>query len=361
MSDAVQEPEGGIDNTLASAFAQVRQQLAEAEVDEVVDEVPPTRRRGDRRRRGIDAVPTRSPKTKPSRRPSPPTDRRRRGDRRRGRGARRPSRPTGRSHRRGRRCRRIGRGGHAAETIETIVETSPPTRPRWRPPRTPSSTGWPTRLPATRPTSRLPKKQRPTSSRPWPSSKPRRRKPPPTDRRDRGEVAEDEAIEEAFAAEKIEAIVEGVAEDEAAEEAIAAETVETIVEEADDCRGSRAEETIETVEAVEAEAAADRGRSGRSHARKTLEKNPRAAAPGRPTTRPIDGGSFRFLTLREASGRSFDVGTSRLRTTLAGLAYPPWCRASMARAARSERSGEGNRRSTRWIASTSSRSAPARS
>ena len=30
-SDAVQEPEGGIDNTLASAFAQVRQQLAEAE------------------------------------------------------------------------------------------------------------------------------------------------------------------------------------------------------------------------------------------------------------------------------------------------------------------------------------------
>ncbi len=32
MSDAVQEPEGGIDNTLASAFAQVRQQLAAAGV-----------------------------------------------------------------------------------------------------------------------------------------------------------------------------------------------------------------------------------------------------------------------------------------------------------------------------------------
>jgi small subunit ribosomal protein S1 len=31
MSDAIQEPEGGIDNTLASAFAQVRQQLAAAE------------------------------------------------------------------------------------------------------------------------------------------------------------------------------------------------------------------------------------------------------------------------------------------------------------------------------------------
>ncbi len=39
MSDAVQEPEGGIDNTLASAFAQVRQQLAAAEVDEVVEAV----------------------------------------------------------------------------------------------------------------------------------------------------------------------------------------------------------------------------------------------------------------------------------------------------------------------------------
>ncbi len=39
LSDAVQEPEGGIDNTLASAFAQVRQQLAAAEVDEVVQTV----------------------------------------------------------------------------------------------------------------------------------------------------------------------------------------------------------------------------------------------------------------------------------------------------------------------------------
>ena len=39
MSDAVQEPEGGIDNTLASAFAQVRQQLAAAEVEQVMDTV----------------------------------------------------------------------------------------------------------------------------------------------------------------------------------------------------------------------------------------------------------------------------------------------------------------------------------
>jgi small subunit ribosomal protein S1 len=39
MSDAIQEPEGGIDNTLASAFAQVRQQLAAAEVEEIAEGV----------------------------------------------------------------------------------------------------------------------------------------------------------------------------------------------------------------------------------------------------------------------------------------------------------------------------------
>jgi len=42
LSDAVQEPEGGIDNTLAAAFAQVRQQLEEAEpVAEAVAEPEP--------------------------------------------------------------------------------------------------------------------------------------------------------------------------------------------------------------------------------------------------------------------------------------------------------------------------------
>ncbi|HEY8169012.1 MAG TPA: 30S ribosomal protein S1 [Candidatus Limnocylindrales bacterium] len=38
-AQAVQEPEGGIDNTLAAAFAQVRQQMAASEVGEIVDEV----------------------------------------------------------------------------------------------------------------------------------------------------------------------------------------------------------------------------------------------------------------------------------------------------------------------------------
>ncbi|HYM82636.1 MAG TPA: 30S ribosomal protein S1 [Candidatus Dormibacteraeota bacterium] len=40
MADAVQEPEGGIDNTLAAAFAQVRQQLAAAEAAETPEDVP---------------------------------------------------------------------------------------------------------------------------------------------------------------------------------------------------------------------------------------------------------------------------------------------------------------------------------
>ena len=39
MADAVQEPEGGIDNTLAAAFAQVRQQMAAAEVSDIEETV----------------------------------------------------------------------------------------------------------------------------------------------------------------------------------------------------------------------------------------------------------------------------------------------------------------------------------
>ena len=45
LADAVQEPEGGIDNTLASAFAQVRQQMAASELaaaGETLDEEPPS-------------------------------------------------------------------------------------------------------------------------------------------------------------------------------------------------------------------------------------------------------------------------------------------------------------------------------
>ena len=47
MSDAVQEPEGGIDNTLASAFAQVREQLAAAEGDDAPAAVAPSEAEAD--------------------------------------------------------------------------------------------------------------------------------------------------------------------------------------------------------------------------------------------------------------------------------------------------------------------------
>ena len=81
-SQAVQEPEGGIDNTLAAAFAQVRQQMAASE--------------GDGRRRPRPRPPSPRPRCEPRRRAAgrglPPTSRctgvrrGRRGRRRRGRG-----------------------------------------------------------------------------------------------------------------------------------------------------------------------------------------------------------------------------------------------------------------------------------
>jgi small subunit ribosomal protein S1 len=93
-------------------------------------------------------------------------------------------------------------------------------------------------------------------------------------------VAEDEAIEEAFAADKVEGIVEQVAEDEAAEEAIAEETVETVVEdavEAEAAEEAAAEEVVaETVETVEADEAAEEAEAADAVgaiARKTMEKN----------------------------------------------------------------------------------------
>ena len=55
-SDAVQEPEGGIDNTLAAAFAQVREQVAAAEAAESGDPSDEPRGRGRDRDRGAEAV-----------------------------------------------------------------------------------------------------------------------------------------------------------------------------------------------------------------------------------------------------------------------------------------------------------------
>ena len=56
MSDAVQEPEGGIDNTLASAFAQIRAQVAESEKAAAVDE-PATEAAAEAGRRAGQAGP----------------------------------------------------------------------------------------------------------------------------------------------------------------------------------------------------------------------------------------------------------------------------------------------------------------
>ncbi len=148
MSDAVQEPEGGIDNTLASAFAQVRQQLAAAEGDEdpaaeadrpadapaaesmrrprMPRHRPPTRRRRRHRRRG-----RRRPRPRPHRRARP---------RRRGRGGRRTPRPP-RSRpppaeatppSRGDRRRGPGRRGRGRRAEDEASAEAP--RPQTRPP-----------------------------------------------------------------------------------------------------------------------------------------------------------------------------------------------------------------------------------
>ena len=111
VGDAVQEPEGGIDNTLAAAFAQVRQQLQAAEAAEAAPpeaaEAAGGRRRGGRRRgRGGRG--------------------RRRGGRRR-RGDRRRRRRGGR--RRGRGGRGRGRGGDRRRQ-----STAKPPRRRWSKP-----------------------------------------------------------------------------------------------------------------------------------------------------------------------------------------------------------------------------------
>ncbi len=105
-SDALSEPEGGIDTTLAAAFAQVRDQLAAAEAaggpgdEPAAIEAPESRTRGDRGR-GTPRQPSRPSRPRNPRQPS------------------RPSRPrTPRRRRRGRR----GRGGR--ETPSRRVEVA---------------------------------------------------------------------------------------------------------------------------------------------------------------------------------------------------------------------------------------------
>ena len=101
MSDAVQEPEGGIDNTLASAFAQVREQLAAAEGDDAPAAVARRRPR---------------PMPRPPRRPRPPRSR-----------LPRPRKPDRRScdGRRGSRCPGRGRDRRGrSPDAETTAEAA---------------------------------------------------------------------------------------------------------------------------------------------------------------------------------------------------------------------------------------------
>jgi small subunit ribosomal protein S1 len=56
MADAVQEPEGGIDNTLAAAFAQVREQVAASEEEQARREQEPERPAGKRSRAAATAA-----------------------------------------------------------------------------------------------------------------------------------------------------------------------------------------------------------------------------------------------------------------------------------------------------------------
>ena len=119
-SDTQSEPEGGIDTTLAAAFAQVRNQLAAAEAAGTPAAAPgPTPRSSSPRPPSRTPWPTSSPRTpsrprpRPSsspRRPSPPRPSPRSSRRsRRGRGRRRDRRGGRRGRGRGRRARR---GGH---------------------------------------------------------------------------------------------------------------------------------------------------------------------------------------------------------------------------------------------------------
>ena len=118
-SDAVQEPEGGIDTTLAAAFAGVREQLAAAEAAETAIR---TRRR-DRAAAGA-STPSRSPSPSRNRkrprggRPMPSSPRRRPG-----RARAEPPRPRARGR------RRAGAGGRRRAGAEVVAEPEPEPEP----------------------------------------------------------------------------------------------------------------------------------------------------------------------------------------------------------------------------------------
>jgi small subunit ribosomal protein S1 len=232
LSDAVQEPEGGIDNTLASAFAQVRQQLAAAEVDEVVqtvneDEAIEEAFAADK----IDAVNDTVAEDEAIEEAFAADK------------IESVVETVAEDHE--------AEEEAAAETIETIVETVAADEAALE-------------IAATAEIGRLEDAAEANEA----------NEPAAIDAAvdvvetvailEAAEeeaateqieavietVAEDEAIEDAFAADKVEDIVETVAEDEAAEEEAAAETVETIVETVNEDEAAEEEAADETVETI---------------------------------------------------------------------------------------------------------------
>ena len=152
LSDAVQEPEGGIDNTLAAAFAQVREQLAASEAAPTSRRAPPPRREADdgaaEPRRVAEAAaadaeprgraaataepPSRTPR--PSRAARPSADAEAEPSRSRGdRAPRPPPRPSAEAERRDGRRRgrprpRPCRGGRRAEAEAAAEPSAEPPR-----------------------------------------------------------------------------------------------------------------------------------------------------------------------------------------------------------------------------------------
>ena len=195
MSDAVQEPEGGIDNTLASAFAQVRQQLAAAEGGDEPTAQDATAT--DAEAPEAEAV-AEAPEAEAAAE-APEAEARRRSPR--GRGSRRGSR--------GRGCRRSRGPGRAKRRAAEPTPKLPPKRKRptsrprprhrWRrlpqrPRLSPTSKRPPPksrlqprpkhrpRPPRRRPKSRQPARPSRLRPPPKPSPKPPPRKPPPKPR-----------------------------------------------------------------------------------------------------------------------------------------------------------------------------------
>ena len=145
-------------------------------------------------------------------------------------------------------------------------------------------------------------------------------------------VAEDEAIEEAFAADQIEGIVEQVAQDEAAEVAVAEEPKSRPSSRMPSRpkqprkrpRDETVAETVETVAASARAAEAEAADAVGAIARKTMEEH-RGLTIGRALhdDPPISAGSFHSLVSEDASGtRGRDVGTDRRRDPFARLAVP---------------------------------------